>query len=117
VTVETSSGDVDVRGVSSTLSAGTTSGNITVRRAHPRRLTLSTTSGDVDVALDTAPDFVEITVTSGSVTLVVPDDGVRYDVVADATSGDVVNDVGVDPGADRRIVVHSTSGDVAIRRA
>ena len=81
-----------------------------------KRVTVTATSGDVDLRLSTAPESVVVTSTSGSIRLVLPNDGTAYAVQVSTAAGDVTNELVNAPGATHRIVVETTSGDIEVVR-
>lgn len=116
VRAQTTSGRITVAGMRGPIDARATSGDIVGRSLASAEVAVGTTSGDVELVFREAPTRVEVEVTSGSVRIVLPNDGVRYDVSARASSGDLINDIGSDPGSAARIVVTTRSGDIEITR-
>lgn len=116
VHAETTSGDITVEGLMGAIVTHATSGDIVGRALASSDVSASTTSGDVELVFREAPLQVGVAVTSGSIRIVVPNDGARYEVVVRTSSGDVVNDVGSDPASAARIVATTTSGDIEIVR-
>ncbi len=116
VSVRTTSGDISVGGLEGDLEVDTTSGDVIAGGISAKRVTLTSTSGDVDLRLSAAPASVVVTSTSGSIRLVVPDDGTAYAVRVTTASGDVINDLVDSPGATHRLVIETTSGDIEVVR-
>ncbi len=112
-----SSGDIAISGMASSVTASTSSGDVTVTASSSPNLDLRATSGDVTARSRVAPSVLKAASTSGDVEVSVPDDGSRYRVDTRTTSGTVTNLIGTDPGAPRLIEATTTSGDVTLRRA
>ncbi|MBK9477204.1 MAG: DUF4097 family beta strand repeat protein [Tetrasphaera sp.] len=116
VRVRTTSGDISVDGLDGDLEVDTTSGDVIGGVFSAKRVTVTATSGDVDLRLSTAPESVVVTSTSGSIRLVLPNDGTAYAVQVSTAAGDVTNELVNAPGATHRIVVETTSGDIEVVR-
>lgn len=132
VVIESNTGDLDVDGAFSAVSARTNTGDITVRRAagpvdirtntgDVRSLATSgtavsaeTTTGDVRLVLDVVPRTVSTETNTGDVTVLVPDDGGVYGVFTETRTGDATVDVGNVPGSANQISAKTTTGDVRV---
>jgi DUF4097 and DUF4098 domain-containing protein YvlB len=131
VHAETSSGDVDLRGLSGAVVVQTTSGDMSlselsgditvkatsgqVRTSELRsgQVTADTTSGDVTLDFAAAPKSVSVRATSGDTGITVPP-GQPYEVHVRTTSGEQTVSIDQSQSAPARIEAESTSGDVRI---
>lgn len=112
--LKTSSGDVEADDIAAPLELRTSSGDIDVLGFAGTEVFAQTSSGDVTVRAETAPDRVEARTSSGDVTVAVPDD--VYDVLPSTSSGDTHVEVRQDPDAARVIEARTSSGDVNVVR-
>ncbi len=117
VRIRTTSGDISLGGLGGDVTVETASGDVLGADISAQRVTITATSGDVDIRLSTAPEAVVVSSTSGSIRLVVPNDGTAYAVQVTTASGDVENQLVHAPGAARRIVIETTSGDIEVIRS
>ncbi len=134
ISVGSSSGDIDVRGVTGGVTASTASGDISVSGTRGA-LALHSASGDVtalglgstpvsvrtasgDVALDFAarPDAVTVDTASGDVTIRVPE-GAPYRVDTDTGAGDRTIQVARSDAAQSSLTASTGSGDIVIMYA
>lgn len=110
------SGDTVLTGLGGDLTVVTTSDHLTATGLHPRRATVTVTSGSADVAFTAAPDRVTAQVTSASAVLRVPvagaDDG--YAVTSSATSANVQVAVPRRDGSPHEVVVQAISGSASV---
>jgi hypothetical protein len=134
VEAHTSTGDISVRGVRGGLRLSTSTGDIAVTDATSNLWLRSSTgdinatgvtssdveasvsTGDVDLRFTEPPREVAIRASTGDVTVSVPD-GEAYRVQTDTGTGDVHIGIRQDSGAERSIVVRTSTGDVAISYA
>lgn len=116
VDLESSSGDVHVTGASGDLEVKASSGEVTADRLRSSRVTVESSSGDVDLGFAAAPDRVDLEASSGDVTVTVPGGSTAYQVDVETSSGEEQVDVPTDPGSAHRISVEASSGDVTVRR-
>lgn len=112
--VKTTSGDVTVKGATATLSVTTTSGNMRLEDMESTQVEATASSGDVDMMFDSAPQSVSARTTSGNVTVMTPNDHTSYKVDVVTTSGEREVTVDQSQSSGRAISVHATSGDVTI---
>jgi hypothetical protein len=111
VTVQTGSGDVELKGSLGPVSLQTGSGDIDADVSSDT-VTLRTGSGDADLRLREAPDQVTATSGSGDIDIRVPK-GEIYQVTPQTGSGDV--DLNVQQGpSDHAIQVRTGSGDISV---
>jgi DUF4097 and DUF4098 domain-containing protein YvlB len=95
------------------LSGHTSQGATAYSEISARHVDVTSGSGDLQLALRQAPDWVSATSTQGSVTVAVP--AGRYDVIADSSDGAVhVSGVTVDRHSRRIIRAHSDTADVTV---
>lgn len=113
VVIQTTSGDVSLDGVSGDITLKGTSGDVNSADLAARQVTTSTTSGDVALDFAAAPEAVSVRGTSGDLTITVPP-GRPYAVQVRTTSGDHRVTIDQSASAEGRIDVESTSGDVTI---
>jgi DUF4097 and DUF4098 domain-containing protein YvlB len=132
VVIESSTGNVDVDGGFSAVSARTNTGDITVQRAagsvdirtntgDVRSLATSgttvsaeTTTGDVRLVFDVVPRTVSTETNTGDVSVLVPDDGGVYGVFTDTRTGDASVDVGNVAGSRNQISAQTNTGDIRV---
>lgn len=93
-----------------TITGGLTSGDIRIRDTGP--IDVSTTSGNVDVALRT-PQDIRVRATSGDVRVVVPPE--EYRVTGSSASGDRQIEVATAPSAPHVLDISTSSGDVTAK--
>jgi hypothetical protein len=109
LTASSGGGDITADGVSSaTFTANTTGGNIqaTVSSA---RVTAGSGGGDIDIVFMSVPLNVQVSTSGGNITVVLPANGVKYDVSA-STSGGSVNDSRLGKDTTSKNVITATSG-------
>ncbi|MEU5867961.1 DUF4097 family beta strand repeat-containing protein [Nonomuraea sp. NPDC047529] len=114
VEVETGSGGVDLRGLGGPLKVKVGSGDVSATGLTGREFTGQTGSGDIALTFASAPDKVGVTSGSGHAKLTLPAE--PYDVETSTKSGDTNVTVTDDPGASRKIVATSGSGDIEVLR-
>ena len=73
-------------------------------------------SGDVTLTFTKVPDRVQVSDSSGNVTLVLPPGPTAYDVVASSSSGNTAVAVPRSSSSKHVITVTSGSGDVTVTR-
>jgi DUF4097 and DUF4098 domain-containing protein YvlB len=113
VSVNVSSGSTNLDNVSGDIDLESSSGGITATRLDASAFTGHVTSGTMIVEMDTAPDDVSITSTSGGVDVTVPEDS--YNLRLEATSGSI-NVVGLtdEDQSDKIIDITVTSGGISV---
>jgi hypothetical protein len=111
--LSTDSGDVLAEDVVGPIALDTDSGDAVARRVRADSAIATTDSGDVELALDAAPDAVEAEADSGDVLVALPSGSYRLSTETD--SGDVhLSGVTPDDGATRQVVARTDSGDVSV---
>ncbi|MEU7424893.1 DUF4097 family beta strand repeat-containing protein [Streptomyces sp. NPDC040750] len=138
VTVTARDAGVDVVGVETALDLTTVDGDVTVTRSgrgdaavrlstrngtvrtaalDARRVTATTTDGDVVLACDTAPTAVTAATTNGSVAVTVPPDSPAYRVAATTANGRATVDLPArEAGHGPVMKLTTVNGDVGARR-
>ena len=116
VDLETTSGDILLDGVSGNLRTQSSSGSVLADRLASPRTISETTSGEVFLEYEEAPERVVVSTTAGGVDIQVPRAG-GYRVETSTSAGAVEVGIADDPEAERIIDVSTTSGDVAINYA
>ena len=108
--VDGSTGKVRVSNVTGPLRIGSSTGDIRVDASTPD-IAIRSATGDVEVTAR-APRTVGIEATTGNIVLVVPD--LTYYVDVSTGAGSAKQLVRRDDSSPRRLVVHSTAGDVMV---
>lgn len=111
--LQASGQDVDLTGIDGVATVRTGSGDVMGDDLALVDLSVTTSSGDVDLAFGQQPISVKATTDSGDVVVELPAGDVTYDVVTEAGSGDVESDI--EPGGDDAegfIAIETGSGDV-----
>jgi hypothetical protein len=106
--------DIEVNDLAGNIRLRTDAGDIRGAGLQPASVRATTAAGDIDLAFDTSPVFVDAFSDAGDVSLAVPGGEYRVDTATDA--GDVMLE-GVlrNDRAVRRIVAETEAGDVNIR--
>jgi hypothetical protein len=117
VAIGTSAGDVEVDGISGTLSLETSAGSVDAAGLTSSRVSAHSSAGDVQLAFTTAPRQVDATSSAGDITVRLPHAGVSYRVDARSSGGSTDVRVPTDPAANRTIQAHSSAGDVNVAYA
>lgn len=114
VQVDGDAGDIEVNDLAGNIRLRTDAGDISGAGLQPASVRATTAAGDIDLAFDTSPVFVDAFSDAGDVSLAVPGGEYRVDTATDA--GDVMLE-GVlrNDRAVRRIVAETEAGDVNIR--
>lgn len=94
----------------------TGSGDINASGLRSTKVGANDGSGDVDLEFSRAPDEVEISDSSGNITVTVPA-GVSYHVVARTSSGNTDVAVDNDPSSPRFINLSDGSGNITVARS
>ncbi len=112
--VSTTTGDITLDGAVAGGHVTATTGSITGTGLAAPSLTAETRTGSIELAYATTPQEITATVTTGDISITVPDDGTAYRIVGGTATGARDIQVATDPSAERVIDVTSTTGDVAI---
>lgn len=115
VTVRSSTGDVSLNGLSGTIRATTSTGDITLQTTRSTNLTTTTSTGDVSIVLVTAPQQITARTSVGDITVVVPADGTAYRVDAATSTGTRTLRVPTDAAAARLLDLTTSTGDITLR--
>jgi hypothetical protein len=114
VEITTRTGDVRADGLSGTLTASSTTGDVTLRGLRSPQVTAVATTGDVAVAMVADPQAVQARTSTGDVHVSLPDDGTAYRVSARSAVGDRTVKVPVEPASTRAITATASVGDVTV---
>ncbi|NXY96795.1 DUF4097 family beta strand repeat protein [Streptomyces sp. BR123] len=112
VQVATSSGRVEMNGVTGTVEVRTSNGQIKGTGIKADRIQAETSNGRISLTPDTPAD-VRAQTSNGDVTLTVPRAG--YRVTVDSGHGDRTIDVPNDPNGTHELRVRTGNGDITIR--
>lgn len=114
VDLAASSGDVRVRDTTGPLTVRASSGGVRVSGVRSDRVSAQASSGEVDLALASAPDELEASTSSGDLTVRLPDDGAGYRVSTRTGSGDERVSVRRDDTSPRTLTARTGSGDLDV---
>ena len=114
VTVQTSSGAIELNHVGGEISLKSSSGDISGENLSTTAVTAQSSSGDVELGFDLAPQTIDAQTSSGDVELRLPTGPETYKVDADSNSGDESANIKTDPEATRVIKAKSSSGDTVV---
>ena len=115
IAIATTNGDVDVADTDAEqVTVTSTNGDVTFDDFAVETLRAATTNGDLGVVVRNAPDSVTLNSTNGDINAALPSGD--YDIRTATTNGDVTVDDDLDDeeGAERRVVVATTNGDIAL---
>jgi putative adhesin len=113
-TVRSSSGNIDVDHIGGQVTLKSSSGSIKAENLSASAVTGQSSSGDVELTFDLAPQQVEAQTSSGDVEIHLPNGSETYKVDAKTSSGDEQTTVKTDPASAREIKAKSSSGDTTI---
>jgi len=114
VTLQTSSGAIEFDHIGGPVSLKSSSGDISGENLSATAVTAQSSSGDVELSFDLAPQSIDAQTSSGDVDLRLPTGPEMYKVDADSNSGDESVNVRTDPESDRPIKAKSSSGDTTV---
>ena len=114
VTLSTSSGDVMGSNLAGKIDLTTSSGDVTATGLAATPVTATTSSGDVSLSFVSVPRLVEVTDSSGSITIVLPPGPTAYRVTAQTASGSTHITVPTSPSSPFVITATTDSGDISI---
>ncbi|MFE1951921.1 DUF4097 domain-containing protein [Streptomyces sp. NPDC059524] len=112
VNVTTSSGRIELHGVSGAVEVRTSNGRITGDDIKGTRVQAQTSNGAIKLDLATPLD-VQAQTSNGDITLTLPKAG--YQVTADTDNGDRTIGVSDDPSGKYRLGLRSSNGDITVR--
>ena len=115
IDAKASSGDIVLDDVSGDVIARSSSGDVIADRLTAASVQIQASSGDIEVALESSPDRIDVEASSGDVTVTVPDDGTAYAVTGETSSGDREIAVATDPSSPHHARIHTSSGDSTFR--
>ncbi len=114
VDVATSSGEVELDGVTGAVDVRTSNGQITGRGLSGKRIDAETSNGSIELSPATAQN-IRAKTSNGSVTVKVPKG--PYRISAQTSSGDKDINVASDPGARYRLDLITSNGDITAEPA
>jgi DUF4097 and DUF4098 domain-containing protein YvlB len=112
--LKTTSGNIDAQRIGGELSLKSSSGGLDAEDLTATKVTTESSSGSVELTFLSAPTSVRAETSSGDLTVRVPTGPETYKVDTDTSSGDESANVKIDPAADRTIIAKTSSGDVTI---
>lgn len=112
VKVTTSSGRVEMNGVTGTVEVKTSNGRITGDGLKSDRIKAETSNGRIALTPDTPAD-VSARTSNGDVTLTMPQ--AQYRVTAESNNGDKNIDVANDPSGRYELGVRTSNGDITVK--
>ncbi|MGW5123784.1 DUF4097 family beta strand repeat-containing protein [Streptomyces sp. NPDC004069] len=114
VKLSTSSGTIELNGVSGPVEARTSNGRISGHGITGPRIRARTSNGSIDLTLDTAQD-VRARTSNGHISLTVPE--ARYKVTAKAGNGARNIDVTDDPSGEHRLDLTTSNGAITVKHS
>ncbi|MFF4016210.1 DUF4097 domain-containing protein [Streptomyces sp. NPDC001843] len=114
VKVTTSSGRVEMNGVSGTVEVKTSNGRITGEGIKGTRIKAQTSNGAINLT-PTTPLNVQAKTSNGDITLTMPQAG--YHVTADTHNGDKNIDVTNDPSGRYELGLQTSNGDITVKNS
>ncbi|MFJ4692048.1 DUF4097 family beta strand repeat-containing protein [Streptomyces sp. NPDC088766] len=111
VKVTTSSGRIEMNGVSGAVEVKTSNGRITGEGIKGERIQAQTSNGAIDLTPATPLD-VQAKTANGDITLTLPK--ADYQVTADTNNGDKTIGIPDDPSGTYRLVLQSSNGDITV---
>lgn len=117
VTLQTSSGAIEIDHIGGQMSLKSSSGDISGTNLSATAVTAQSSSGDVELGFDLAPQTIDAQTSSGDVGLRLPAGSETYKVEADSNSGDESANIKTDPESSRVIKAKSSSGDAIVEYA
>lgn len=114
VVASTGDGDLRLVDLAAPFSATTSDGDLEASGLRSAEVTTTTRDGDVRLAFTRAPATVTTRSGDGDLDLLVPDDGVAYDVTASVADGEHTTSVPTDPRSAHRIEATTRDGSLHI---
>jgi hypothetical protein len=112
--VKSSSGDVEMHDVSGPLRLESSSGDLEADGLTATSVTTRSSSGSATLDFTVAPQSVDAKTSSGDLSIQIPSGEESYKVDTKTSSGDESANVKIDPNATRTIQAKTSSGDVSI---
>jgi DUF4097 and DUF4098 domain-containing protein YvlB len=113
--LKSSSGSIEVQNVGGSLRLESSSGDLEAQDLTATIVSTQSSSGSVDLDFAAAPQTVEAEASSGDVTIGIPPGDETYKLDTDTSSGDEsTDDIKTDPASTRTIKATTSSGDVAV---
>jgi hypothetical protein len=116
IRLDVGSGDVDASGLSGNIRFQDDSGNVVIDGLAATDVSGRVGSGDVTLTFTKVPGRVQVSDSSGNVTVVLPPGPTAYDVIASSSSGNTAIAVPRSSSSKHVIIVTSESGDVTVTR-
>jgi hypothetical protein len=113
-TLQTSSGAIEIDHIGGQVSLKSSSGDISGENLSATAVTGQSSSGDIELRFDLAPQTIDAQTSSGDVDLRLPTGVETYKVDADSNSGDESANIRTDPESTRVIKAKSSSGDTVV---
>jgi len=117
VNLTSSTGSVQVQGLSGDVQARTSTGSVELTALRSSTATAETSTGSVLVSFAAPPTSVNARASTGSVDVVLPHDGTTYDVRASTSTGHQSVTVPVDTSSPRHVIASTSTGSVQVRTA
>ncbi len=114
VLIRATSGDVTLDELSGPVAVKLDSGNVGARNLRSHSVRVSASSGDVKLGFRSAPDTVDVAVSSGNTHVQVPHESAGYQVSSTVSSGDSSVGVHRSTGSPHRITLRASSGDIRV---
>jgi DUF4097 and DUF4098 domain-containing protein YvlB len=115
IMVTTGTGDAVIDGTSETITVNTGTGDVDVRDVQAARVSADTGTGTIQLEFTAAPTDVVAHSGTGDVDITVPDDGSDYRVVTDSGVGDVTDGLQHNDSSTRSIRAETGTGDVRLK--
>lgn len=115
--LKSSSADLEVHDLGGTLTMESSSGDIEAHGLTATTVTTESSSGSAELDFAVAPQSVQAKASSGDVSIRIPSGDEAYKVDTDTSSGDESANVKIDPAATRTIKAKTSSGDVTVEYA
>lgn len=108
------SGDLEFSGLTNTLNVTMSSGNLDASQISSPNVTLSVSSGDIDMTFATAPTLLDMEADSGDIDVKVPVSPDGYKVTTELDSGEATVDVTRNDASTHAINANLDSGNVRV---
>ncbi len=116
IRLDNSSGDITASGLTGDLQFRNNSGNVVVNGLAGTDVVGGNSSGDITLTFTKIPGRVQVTDSSGNITLVLPPGATAYDVIPSNSSGNTAIAVPRNSSSKHVIIVADQSGDITVTR-
>lgn len=116
IRLDNSSGDITVSGLAGDLRFQDDSGNVVVNGLAGTDVVGANSSGDITLTFTKIPGTVQVTDSSGNITLVLPPGATAYHVIPSNSSGNTAITVPTSKSSKHKITVTDQSGDITVTR-